>query len=105
MATNYFRIPLTTVPQRFAIDLAGNQYLITCKWNGSTGWMLDIADGITQDSIIACLPLVTGTDLLAQYGHLQLGFSMYVYTDGDSSAVPTLENLGVGSNVFIGVTV
>ncbi len=100
---NYFRIPLTNVPQRFNIDIAGRQYLITCRWNGSTGWMLDIANGTTQASIISCLPLVTGTDLLAQYGYLGLGFDMYVYTDGDANAVPTLENLGTGSNLFVSV--
>ncbi len=65
--------------------------------------MLDIANGITQASIITCLPLVTGTDLLAQYSHLQLGFRLYVYTDGDADAVPTLDNLGTGSNLFAAV--
>ncbi len=65
--------------------------------------MLDIANGITQDSIITCLPLVTGTDLLSQYGHLHLGFGLYVYTDGDANAVPTLDNLGTGSNLFVAV--
>lgn len=100
---NYFRIPLSTVPQRFSIDLAGNSYLITCRWNGSVGWMMDISNGTTQASIIRCLPLVTGTDLLAQYGYLNLGFALYVYTDGDSDAVPTLDNLGIGSNLFAAV--
>lgn len=74
---------------------------MTCKWNNSpdAGWELDIADqaGI---SIVAGLPLITGIDLLSGLEYLGINGSLWVYTDGDSFAVPTLDNLGVESNLY-----
>lgn len=98
---NIFTVPLTNVSQRFRIDIAGVEYLIACRWNDNIGWFLDIYNGTTLAPIIMCLPLVTGTDLFAQYPHKAFGASLYVYTDGDRYAVPTLENLGTESNLYV----
>lgn len=100
MAT-IFTIPLTNTPQRFAIDLNGKSYLVSCVWNGEApAWELSLFDADTEEPIFAGLPLVSGLDLLAQYGYHQIGGSLYVYTDGDEHASPTLDNLGGEANLY-----
>jgi hypothetical protein len=103
--TNYV-IPLLNVPQTFEITLAGTDYLITNKWNDSDygGWVIDIHDA-TGNNIVANLPLITGTDILNGLSYLGIGGSMYVLTNGSSPFdVPTLDNLGVDSNLYFQVT-
>lgn len=97
-----FKIPLLNVPQDFDITLANRDLRIVSKWNSANegGWVLDIYDGNTGDSIIANIPMVTGADLLEQYEYLGLNGRLVVFTDGDELAVPTLENLGVESNLY-----
>lgn len=97
-----FLVPLSNIPQEFNINLNGRELIILCKWNDMPegGWIVDISDFITNQSIIAGIPLVTGCDLLEQYEYLELGGSLVIFTDGDANAVPTLENLGVESNLY-----
>jgi hypothetical protein len=97
-----YQIPLENIPQTFEIALAGKTYKMTCKWNDSDegGWALDFVDALTNDPIAFNLPLITGGDVLAGLGYLGFGGQMIVYTDGDETAVPTLENLGGESNLY-----
>lgn len=97
-----FLIPLENVPQVFEISLGGNLYLMTSKWNDADegGWVIDLADAISGESIVAGIPMVTGVDLLEGLEYLNIGGSLFIYTDGDQFAPPTLENLGVESNLF-----
>ncbi len=101
MANNYL-IPLVNIPQSFLISLAGKSYLMTCKWNDApeAGWVADFADGITNEPIVANLPLVTGTDILDGLEYLGFQGSLFVLTDGNQFAVPTLSNLGNESNLY-----
>lgn len=102
MALNQFIIPLQNVPQQFEIALAGQNYLMTCKWNDSddAGWVLDFADAATNTPIVANIPLITGADLLEGLEYLGFQGSFYVFTDGDLEAVPTLDNLGAEANLY-----
>lgn len=97
-----FLIPLLNVPQDFFITLANRELRIVTKWNPSDngGWTLDIFDGETDASIVANIPMVTGADLLAQYEYLGLNGRLVVFTDGDETSVPTLQNLGTESNLY-----
>ena len=97
-----FLIPLTNIPQSFQIALAGKEYLMTCRWNSSLegGWCVDFSDALTNESIIANIPLVCGVDLLDGLAYLGFGGSLFVFTDGDELQPPTLENLGVESNLY-----
>lgn len=97
-----FLIPAQNIPQQFGISLVNTDYIMTIKWNDSldAGWVIDITDSITGDPIAANIPMITGTDLLAGLEYLGLGGSLYVYTNGDQTAVPTLANLGVESNLY-----
>lgn len=82
--------------------MAGVEYILTCKWNdaGEGGWVLDIADGLTNEPIAANIPLVAGADLLSGLEYLGIDGKLFVQTDGDQEAVPTLTNLGIESNLY-----
>ena len=97
-----FLIPLVNVPQVFQINLAGVDYNLTCKWNDAfeAGWVMDIADTLTNTSLMANIPLVTGTDLLSGLEYLGIQGQLYVQTDANPFAVPTLTNLGIESNLY-----
>ncbi len=95
-------MPLTNTPQQFEISLAGKNYILTCKYNASVdaGWTLDFADALTEESIVANVPLVTGVDILSGLSYLGFNGQLIVFTDGNDLAVPTLTNLGVESNLY-----
>lgn len=98
---NNFLLPLVNQPQQFEIDLAGVAYLLTSRWNDANeaGWVIDIADS-NNVPIVCNIPMVTGVDLLAGLAYLGINGSLFVFTDGDEFAVPTLDNLGDKSNVY-----
>ncbi len=96
------KIPLENIPQTFAITIVEVDYLMTVKWDNApeAGWLFDLADAITGESIVAGLPLITGGNCLEGLDYLDIGGELLVYTDGDDTAVPTYENLGVESNLY-----
>ncbi len=102
-----FLLPLVNIPQTFEIALAGVNYLMTCRWNDAedAGWILDLADAVTNENIVANIPLITGADCLAGLEYLGINGEIIVYTDGDELAVPTLDNLGVESNAYFSTDV
>lgn len=97
-----FQLPLTNIPQTFEISLAGLNYIMTVKWNDApdAGWVMDLADAITNLPIVANIPMITGADCLSGLSYLGINGQLIVYTDGNETAVPTLLNLGVESNVY-----
>ena len=100
-----YRIPFTSVAQRFTIALAGREFVVTCRWNGEMiAWEIDLDDAATGASIFASLALVTGVDLFSQYKHLALGGKLVAYTDGDPTSPPTETNLGAEGGVYFLVT-
>lgn len=97
-----FLIPLVNVPQSFVIPLAGVNYLMVCKWNDSpdAGWVFDLSNSDTNTPLVNNVPLITGADCLAGLEYLGINGQMIVATSGDPTAVPTLTNLGVDSNLY-----
>lgn len=94
MAT--YIVPLISKPQTLSVALAGVNYSITVEWRD--GWCMTLA---TNDGpLIKMLPLVTGTNLLGQYRHLNIGGSLYVLSSDNALADPTQDNLGSGSNLY-----
>lgn len=97
--TDVFRIPLSNIPQTFSIDINGVEYIMRCQYNTFIHtWCIDIEYG--GQTLIACLPLVTGVDLLSQHKHLGIDVQLRVATDGNEYETPTLESLGNESNLF-----
>jgi uncharacterized protein DUF6983 len=101
VAQSIYLIPLAGIPETFLIDLAGVTYTLTVYWNDSDegGWVLDIADS-SQNSIVAGIPMITGCSLLDGLEYLGINGELWVFTDGDSNAVPTFDNLGNGCNLY-----
>lgn len=102
MALTAYEIPLTPQAQSFNIQLNQVSYTFTLMWrevDNIGGWVLDIADA-SGNPLVQGIPLVTGCDLLKQYGYLGIGGGLWVLTDGDPDAVPTFQNLGLQSHLY-----
>lgn len=87
-------IPLASEPQAFSITLAGKEYRLTLRWCDSAegGWLLDIGAADNAASLAACIPLVTGVDLLAPYPEHDWGGWLWLQEATDQA--PTFETLG-----------
>lgn len=99
-----FSIPLQIgTPQTFSIALSGVTYQLTFLYRNDTsglgGWAVDIADD-SGNPLAQGIPLVTGADLLAQYGYLNFGGALYVQTTSNPDAVPTFDNLGADAQLY-----
>lgn len=97
-----FQIPLLNTPQKFNITLNETEYTIVNKWNDleDGGWLLDIYDFNSSEPIVMAVPLVTGVNLLEQLEYLGIPGKLFIYTDSDPLAPPTLNNLGIESNLY-----
>lgn len=97
-----FLIPLRGIAETFEISLAGVNYFMTVKWNDApdAGWVFDLVDAITNESIVAGVPLITGGDCLEGLDYLGIQGQIIVLTDGDDTAVPLYTNLGTESNLY-----
>ncbi len=100
-----FEIPLQAGNQTFQIALGTVSYVLTILWRDPVGYFLDISD-TSGNALAQGIPLVTGVDLLGQYGYLAIGGSvgagtLTVVSDGqDPLASPTYDNLGTGSHLY-----
>lgn len=102
--TTYYEIPLSPNAQTFQIPLAGVTYSMTIKWNWTNAsWILDIADA-SGNPLISGIPLVTGADLLEQYGYVGIGGSLYVQTDNEPNVVPGYSDLGITGHVYFAIS-
>ena len=94
-------VPLTPQAQKFSITLGGVSYRMRLLYNTADegGWTLDIG---AQDGtlLVAGIPLVTGTDLLAQYAHMDWPGQLIVATDRDVGEIPTYDGLGTTSHLY-----
>lgn len=94
-------IPVSNRPERFDIEIAGQQYVMRTHFNVPLGrWTIDIGKSETE-WIIRNLALVRGENLLAQYEHLNLGFGLWVYVDGDPDGEADFDNLGTDAHLFV----
>lgn len=102
MNPQIFLLPLTNLPQLFNITLGATNYIMNVVWNNApdAGWFIGFANQQTGEQIVNNIPLITGVDLLAGLQYLGFDGQLVCYTAGDDTAVPTLDNLGVDSNVY-----
>lgn len=91
-------IPLSPENQAFSISLAGQSFQMAITWR-AVFWCLDIMDSTGSD-LIKGIPLITGADLLAQYKHLGLGFSLYVDCDNPANENPNESDIGINSHLY-----
>jgi hypothetical protein len=98
---NTFEIPLAGQSTTFQTTILNVVYTLTLQWRNAAGlWYLDIADA-NGNPIVSGLPLITGADLLEQYAYLSFGFELWVQSDVTPDALPTYENLGTSSHLYV----
>jgi hypothetical protein len=98
--TTAFEIPLSSEPQTFNIPIAGTTYGFTIRWNvPNATWMIDISDA-SGNPILSGIPMVTGADLLEQFGYLEFGFQLIAQTDNSPDTVPAFDNLGTTAHLY-----
>lgn len=98
--SNAYVIPLVPANQEFNISLAGVSYHLKVNWNKfSNAWVLDVQD-IQGNNILTGVPMVTGCDLLEQYGYLGIGGAMVVQSTNNADLVPDYASLGVSGFLF-----
>ena len=100
-----YEIPLSPTPQTFTVALPSGravQMRLIYQFNDDDCWLLDIAD-VDGSLLLAGVPLVSGADLLEQYGYLGLGVRLFVTTDGDLAEPPHWWNLGLvgGAHLWV----
>ena len=97
---NVYKVPLTPTPQSFEVVLGTTTYNVVLRWNTFMDcWVIDFFD-VSEDPILQGVPLITGADLLAQYGYMGFGGQLIAQTDNNIGAVPTFTNLGTDSNLY-----
>lgn len=62
-------------------------------------WIVDISD-VDGNAIVHGISMVTGADLLEQYGYMRFGGQLVAQTDAFPDAVPTFDNLGTEGRMF-----
>lgn len=100
-----YKVPfIPGTPQSLTVVFGDREYRLTLRFrdvdHSGSLWTLDIADVQSNNDIVCGIPLVTGTDLLAQYRYLNVPGSLIVHTDGEPDAVPNFSNLGQDSNLY-----
>jgi hypothetical protein len=98
-----YEIPLKPVPQKLTVTFPnGVDYQLTLNYVfvPDDCWILDIADA-DGNPLVQGIPLVTGCDLLEQYGYLGFGCAMTCTTDADADAPPRFNNLGLLAHLLL----
>lgn len=91
-------IQLSANNQKFTVTLNGTGYAFQIIWREAF-WALDIYDR-SQNLLIGGLPMVTGTDLLEQYGYMGFGFELRIVSDDPAQPNPTKTNLGDTTHLY-----
>jgi hypothetical protein len=100
----YYEIPTQPVNQEFDVSLAGVTYHLILTWcPPNNAWNMSIEDA-QRNPLVSGIPLITGADLLEQFGYLGIGGSLIVQSDFDPDQVPDYGSLGSTGHLFFVTT-
>lgn len=101
----WFEIPTFNYAARYETTLpSGKSVVLSFQYRDATegGWILDINRSTDGTGIVQGIPLVTGVDLLEQYGYLGFGGQLIVF-DKEGDDAPTFDSLGSRHRLYFGV--
>lgn len=95
-----YLIPTSPAQQIFDIDLQNKTYTFRLLYNKfMETWTFDLYDE-NKNPLVMGAPLVTGVNLLDQYAYLGIKGQVVIYTEGDRDRLPSIDGLGVDTNIF-----
>lgn len=89
------------------MTLQGVTYTLWFNWNHVTqNWTVDFYDETGAGEVLLGVPLVTGADLLEQYGYLPLGAfailtAITIGPGVSPDTVPSFTNLGSDGHLYV----
>lgn len=102
---SYCIVPLTNQPyseQEFKLTLKNRRNInikLKLRYNDlCTDWTAEVIDNSTGKTLIDTLPLVTGVNLLGQFGYLNIGEAYVIPTTDTELMMPDNTTLG---SVFV----
>lgn len=97
--TTIAEIGLESVSKTFQVTLANVTYAMAVTWRDPYGWFLDLAQ-LDGTKLLSGLPMVSGIDLLQPYPQFEFGGALFLMTDGNLTADPTKDNLGIDCHLY-----
>ena len=96
-----YEIPLVAGAQSLQITLGNIEYTLNVYWlEAANCWCVDILDVTGTIDIVTGIPLVTGADLLEQYGYMNFGGLLIAQIDGDIYTPPSYDSLGSTGHLY-----
>jgi hypothetical protein len=90
----------TEVISRATVPTSGSVTNMSLNWNNtSQAWMASLADA-SGNPMVNNVPLVTGANLLEQFGHLGFPGQFIAQTDNAPTTPPGFSNLGTTGHLF-----
>jgi hypothetical protein len=105
--TTINEIPTKPYARTTTISLAGVTYTLNFYYNNTVYggglpnpcWLVDIEDQFGK-AILTAVPLITGADLLSQFGYLGIGGALLCQSDFDPTVVPSFTSLGSTGHLY-----
>lgn len=99
---NLYEVPLYPENQVIRTSIVNKMYTFRTFYCDVPmgGWVLDLADD-HDNEIINGLALVSGTDILGQFAHLNLGFSLIMSTGSGWGDEVGYSELGTYSKLYV----
>jgi hypothetical protein len=96
-----YSLPVKPYAVKFRIMVGNTDYWFQTQYREAeeAGWVLDLLDANEQPMIMG-IALVAGLDLMWQYHHMGVGFSLVLKTREDRGT-PTYESLGTDDELLL----
>lgn len=101
MNPTFFRIPVDNVPQRFEINLSGNDLIIELVWNDiAQYWVISLYDSILAEPLLTRVPVLPFQNFLKSYTYIGLNGALFIQNTVDPYLAPGLDDFGTTTFLY-----